>query len=242
MALVKGKQLKKLLIGYIQSSVTVTGLSFSVTSSITTSLVTGGYNGTTLSITPAADITHSGIIQTAPNNKVAVYKANGKHFYDTSGYEVYARIVQDTSSGTYKLNFYYTNSSGSEVAYTFGSATSIVFYFPYRFNIGDLPTDTFFDIKIGSLELTGVSTPTPTPQYFLEALTYNNGTMLISSLTNSPSPSTNVMLFVNGESFSAVSSTPAISVDVPSKTITWNATNAGFSLASTDDLIVTYTA
>lgn len=111
--------------GFVQQGVdifTVVGLSADVTS---------GFTGKT----PGGTETVAGVITSAPWNKVVLRQATGAKqddvFTDSLGNVVYGRLVE--SGGVWEL-FFYVNLSGTETAYSFGTAVDIRYYYQEVFN------------------------------------------------------------------------------------------------------------
>ena len=78
-----------------------------------------------------------GIVVNTPYNQVILRDLFGDKIVNGSGDEVYGRLTE--SSGTWTLT-YYVNLSGTETAYSFGSATNLSWYYQQLFNpIFDAP-------------------------------------------------------------------------------------------------------
>lgn len=102
----------------------VTGSSSNVSTQFSTSI-------------PSTSQTVKGVVVNAPYNQVIIRNSLGDKITNGSGDEVYARLTQ--SSGVWTLS-YYVNLSGTETAYSFGSAQTVSFYFQQLYNpISDAP-------------------------------------------------------------------------------------------------------
>lgn len=87
--------------------------------------------------TPSNSQTVKGVVVNAPYNQVILRDLFGDKIVDGSGNEVYARLTEST--GTWTLT-YFVNLSGTETAYSFGSATNLSWYYQQLFNpIYDAP-------------------------------------------------------------------------------------------------------
>lgn len=88
---------------------------------------------------PSTDQFTKGVVSDDPNNNVKLFDTNGDHFLDGSGNQVYGRITNSGGlGGTWTLSFY-SNVSGTETPYSFGSSTDIDWYFQQLFDETDRP-------------------------------------------------------------------------------------------------------
>lgn len=112
--------------GYILQGADLTGVIGSSTT-VTTEM-TGKTNSTGPTVT--------GVVVTAPNNKVLIRQATGANqddvYKDGSGNVVYGRIT--FSAGPVWTLSYYVNLSGAETAYSFGSASDVRWYYQELYN------------------------------------------------------------------------------------------------------------
>lgn len=228
---IKAKQVVKVVSSGVGClNVSVTGSSFTATTAITTALSTAGAGGVSVPLQVSSDEFTMGVVATAPNNRVEVNDATSKNkFEDLQGNEVYGRLTQATS--VYTLSFF-TLVAGVETAYTFASATTIDFFFLYRFDFNRLPADFAFAVSIREIAQdprSGGGVP------LSEQLTVT-GTNTVSALTKTPTSVTTLKLFVNGEGYSSQNGSFTLS----GKTVTWVAGSAGISLDTTDYVVAMY--
>jgi hypothetical protein len=223
---------------YIQavsaSWVVITGFSANggtgnITSALTTALTTAGRGGSAVDLAVSSGEDDPGVIATNPKNYVPIRQGSAQ-LQNADGIDIYARITEAT--GTYTLT-YYVNDAGSQTPYSFGGATSIDLYIPYRFTFGTRPGDA--DISFAALGLDTSVNPTVTvPTAFSEELTV--GTNTLSDLTHTPIGA--VTLICSGVGFSSVESPAPFTVS--GKSLTWSASNAGVSLDSNDTVVASY--
>lgn len=226
---VKGKLIEKYQAGWVGiTSFSANGGSNDVTSALTTALTTAGYGGSAVTLQNSTAYNVDGVIVASPLNRVPV-RVSGGAIQDADGLEIYARITEAT--GTYTLT-YYVNDEGVQTAHSFGGATTVDVYIPYRYTFGSFPTDTA--IAIPAFDVTPDPAQVTAPIAFSEELTA--GTNTVTDLTNTPVGA--VELVVDGVSFSSVA-TPA-PFTISGTTITWSATNAKVSLDSSDTVIANY--
>lgn len=77
--------------------------------------------------TPSSGTSSVGVVVTAPNNKLIIRNSsNNQEYKDGSGNIVYGRLTY--SSGTWTLS-YYTDVSGTETAFSFGSSSGVRWYY-----------------------------------------------------------------------------------------------------------------
>lgn len=226
MAQVRSKQIKKLIDAYVGvSGFTASGTSTDVTADITTALTTAGEGSVSVPL-QLASASQIGVI-TSGNNRVEIFDATTKLKLDSNGLEIYGRMTEST--GTYTLE-YYVLDSGVETAVTV--ATDIDFEFPYRFDFKRVPPNFAINVKtkyVGDDPSGGVFS------LIREARTVT----ALNTLANlSKTPLFGVTLIVNGVSESS-SDSPA-PFTVAGKVITWNATNAEYTLETTDKVTAQY--
>lgn len=105
---------------------------FVVAGSLINAATGSSFNATTLMTgeTPSSGSTVEGVIVTAPYNRVYLASGNTPSYtdelVDSSGNIIYGRLTE--SSGTWTINFY-TLQSNVETAYTFTTATNILWYY-----------------------------------------------------------------------------------------------------------------
>ena len=85
--------------------------------------------------TPSGGSTSEGVVVTNPENKLVIRQATGASandvFVDSFGNIVYARLTE--SIGIWTLSFY-VDLSGTETAYSFGSASDVRWYYQKLYN------------------------------------------------------------------------------------------------------------
>jgi hypothetical protein len=224
MALVQSKQVKKFIDSYVGvTSFTASGTSTVVTTAITTALSTAGEGGVSMPLQVASS-SQVGAIVTG-NNRVEIYDSTTKEKLVSSGLEVYGRLTQ--SAGVYTLS-YFVLDAGVETAVTI--ATDINFEFPYRFDFARVPSDFAISVK------TKFVGEDPNGSGYTIIREVRSVTALNTLANLSKTPLYGVELIVNGVSELSV----GISFSVSGKAITWNATNAGYALETTDAVIAVY--
>jgi hypothetical protein len=229
--LIKSKQIDRL----IQGPVFVTGFAATaassnvVTTAVTSAATTAGDLGTAVTVA-AATTTTAGFITTG-NNLVEIYNATtGAKIASAAGNEVYGRLTE--AAGVYTLN-YYTNVAGVETAYTFGSATNIDFNALYLYTFEKFPRDGITGTSVRHV----ADDPKSSGSIKTEKLTIS-GANAFSAMATAPDTAQPMALFINGQMLSSLESSPAFSVT--GTAITFNSTNAGFSIATTDIAIIQY--
>lgn len=224
MALVQSKQVKKFIDAYVGvTSFTASSTSTVVTTAITTALSSAGSGSVSMPL-QVASATQVGVISTG-NNRVEIYDSATKEKLVSSGLEVYGRLTQ--ASGVYTLSYYVLNT-GVETAVTV--ATDIDFEFPYRFDFARVPSDFAISVK------TKFVGEDPTGSGYSIIREIRNVTALNTLASLSKTPLYGVELIVNGVSELSVGT----SFSVLGKAITWNPTNAGYALETTDTVIAVY--
>lgn len=141
MTKVKSKNINTL----IGSAVDITGLTLSagvndIAATLTTQLSTAGNLGLALSLTESTNQSTEGVITNTPFNKVEIFRTSTRAHILSSNYKVYGRI---TKSGANWNLTYYTNQSGVDTPYTFPIATNCYIKLPYRFQVEDIPIESF---------------------------------------------------------------------------------------------------
>jgi len=235
MSLYSAKQINKIITAPIKItnlSVGSGSLSVSVTSALTSALAIAGNNGVSVPVQVSTDVFTTGIITSSPLNKAEVFDSTSKEKLSTNtNNEVYGRI---TYSSGYVLSFYYLDSSGIEQTYTFSATQNVDFDFVYRFTFATLPTDALVSSVSRNINQDPVGASS-IPKTELLTVTALN---VVSNLSLTPNNAANVTLIVNGKTEFAVGSGP--SFGVASTTITWNSSNAGYNLETTDIVYAQY--
>lgn len=235
------KQITKLISGYIRiasHTITANAGSQDVTAKISTALTTGGNNGVAIPNQVSSNVNTMGLITTTPFNRVDVWQSGTKRRLSTTNKdEVFARLT--TSSSNYFLTFYYENAGGSEIVFTPTVADTIDFYIPYRFDLNRIPTDFLLDLTRYTFQdvpsaATGGGTGAVMFTELLTITTLNQ----IPVLTKTPADPNTVFLIVNGIMYSRFGASPFFTIS--GKTCLWDATNAGFDVETTDQVVAMY--
>lgn len=235
MSQLQPKQVKKLLSGFIK----ITGLSvgssassLNVTSQITSALAVAGDGGSSVPLIASSTTIDNGVAVTSPSNICEIYDNITKQKLTSPGSEVYGRLT--FGSSIYTLTFFYLDNSGTETGYTFGSSATIDFDFIYRFKFHEFPSDGFVSVVSKNVyqDSKGASSVEAN-----EVLTVTS-TNVLSNLSSSPAFPTRTKLHINGKTELPVGSTPPYTI--ASNVITWNSSNAGYILETTDYVTVTY--
>lgn len=209
-----------------------------VTAAITTVLSTAGRGGVSVPLQVAATAESIGLVTAAADNRVEIWRTSDGAKIAASGNEVYGRLTE--AGGVYTLS-YFTSVGGTETVYTFPSATSIDFYFSYRYDLARIPTNFATRLVARNVSQDPAGTGSgSSAQWFPEK---RNVTALntIDALTKTPTSATNVFLIVNGKTENAFGGgSAAFSVNLSTKAITWNAANAQYALQTGMDVIAFY--
>ncbi|MGA7934723.1 MAG: hypothetical protein WCA35_14355 [Kovacikia sp.] len=233
MSTVPAKQIIKVLSAPIRvSGFAAAGPDDVVTSVITTALSSAGNAGVSVPLQVSSAVTAVGIITSPPGNRTEIYNATSKDkIAHSSGNEVYGRITE--SGGVYTLTYYYYSDAGVETPYSFAS-TSIDFEFNYRFDFDRLPAEAIVAIKTRNI----ADDPTVSSGGVYTEKLVVTAQNTISDLAKTPTTSGNVLLFINGIVYDTFSTAP---FSISGKAITWSASNAGFSVETTDRVVAHYT-
>lgn len=213
------------------------GSSSNVTAAITTVLSTAGRGGTSVPLQVANTIESVGVVTTASDNRVEIWRTSDGAKIASAGNEVYGRITE--AGGVYTLS-YFTSVGGTETAHTFASATGIDFYFSYRFDLARIPTNFATRLVARNVSQDPGGGGGSSAQWFLEK---RNVTALntVDALTKTPTSATNVFLIVNGKTENAFGgAAAAFSVNLGTKAITWSAPNSQYTLQTGMDVIAFY--
>lgn len=231
----QAKQINKI----ISAPIKIVGLSVTggvnfttVTTAITSVLATAGNGGVTVPVQTSGDEYSVGIVTTVPNNKSEIFDSTLKTpVVDLNGNEIYGRIVY--SGSDYNLN-YYSLISGVETPYVTQSFFTFDFDFIYRFDFNTLPADYAVSSITRNVNLD------PKGQNsipIVETVTVL-GTNSMSPLLNIPVSPTKTILVINGHEEYFLGGSPSFSLT--GATITWHATNAGYSIETTDSVTAKY--
>lgn len=231
----QAKQINKV----ISAPIKIVGLSVlggvnvtTVTAEITSVLATAGQGGVTVPTQVSADVYSVGVVTTSPNNKSEIFDSTLKTpVVDLNGNEVYGRIVWTGSD--YNLE-YFSLISGIETAYVTQGAYTFDFDFVYRFDFNTLPADYAVSAITRNVNLD------PKGQNsipIVEAVVVI-GTNSLSALANIPTAPTKTILVINGHEEYFLGGSPSFTV--VGAAITWNASNAGYSVETTDKVYAKY--
>lgn len=228
---IKAKQIEKFLDGLIRiNGFTANGANDVVTTVLSTALSTAGDTGVSV---PAqtATATRVGVIVTGNNQVPLISGTTKKPFKDVQDNEIYARLTE--ASAVYTLT-YYSLVNGTETAYSFASDTTIDFFVTYRFDFYRVPKDFAIAYTVADINQI-ILNATNNINIILEQLTVT-AENTVSALSQTPSASNAVKLFVNGQA----KFQPSFAVDLVTKAITWSAANAKFSLSVGDEVFAEY--
>lgn len=233
MSFTKAKQINKLLAGYVRiTGFSASGTDDDITADITSILATAGFEGSPVPVQPSTDVKTQGVVVVG-NNRAEIYDNNTQEKIDFSSNEIYGRITE--SSGTYTISYFFLDN-GSETIHDFTSPTAIDIEFPYRFQLGSLPTDVFIGLTTRNVhqDIEGGGGG----RTVAELLTVS-ATNVVSDLGFAPDPINNVTLFINGKEETQVGPTPPFTTS--GKQINWSSANAGYDLETTDRVVARYT-
>ncbi len=134
------------------------------------------------------------------------------------------------------MSYYFQDSNGIETVYNFGSITAIDIEFVYRFQFGQLPTDVFIGITTRNVNLDegGGSSGTVYTQV-ISVSSLNT----LANLTYLPTNPANVVLYVNTKPEFTLGAFPSFSMT--GLQITWNPSNAGYDVETSDVVTAQYT-
>ncbi len=229
---IAAKQITKFLQAWvgIAGFSTAGGTSDTITTVLTSALNTAGSGGVSVPL-QVGSATQMGVSTTAPFNVTAVFVAGTKDvLLDGNGQEVYAKITNAGSAWTLS---YFSVVGTAETAYAMAASTAIDFEVPYIFSLDALPVTA----------ITGATQRhiSPDPAAFAgrtqpDALTVTAANTLSALSKTYAGPW--AILIVNGVQYTNFGSTPPFSVS--GTAVTWSAANAGFPLATTDEVKAIY--
>lgn len=233
--MIPAKQITKILQAFVRiSAYAATGANDTITTPITTALSTAGNGGVSVPLQVSSGNTVIGVVTASNFNRVQIFNSDTKlAMADENGNEIYGRLTE--SGGVYTLT-YYVNDAGTETGYTFGSSTDIDFEFIYRFDFDRLP-----DSAVTSNKQRNVSDDPASiggSDWFNEPITVTS-TNTLDDLTHTPDTNTNIFLIVNGITVNAFGGGSA-AFSVSGTSLTWSASNAGYALHTTDNVIAFY--
>lgn len=232
--LLNSSQISKLFDSFIRiTNFSASGSSNVVTTAISNSLTTAGEGGVSVPL-QAATTSTLGVVT---NATLPIFDNVTKRPLRESvtNNEIYAKITE--ASGVYTASYFYLSAIGVETVFNFGSATSVDILFPYRFDFYRVPANFATAYPIGDINLPNVGS-TNAAKWVTEKLNVT-ATNTVSALAKTPTANTNVFLIVNGKHENAFGGGSA-AFSVATKTITWSAVNAGYSLLTTFDVVAFY--
>jgi hypothetical protein len=229
---IQPKQIAKLLQAWvgIAGFTAAGGTSDTITSVLTTALGTAGNGGVSVPLQVGSG-SQEGVNTSTGFNQTQVFLAsNGDRLVDGAGNDVYAKI---TNSGSVWTLSYFSAPNGTETPYTMVASTVINFEVPYVFTFDHLPYTA-----IAAMIERHIAPDLATFGYrqTMETLTVT-ATNTLANAAYAPNGTT-ALLLVNGVAYTATGAAPPFSYS--GKTLTWSAANAGFSLATTDDVKFVY--
>ena len=149
MTLIAAKQISKLIGSYVKvSNITTVGTSINITTTLTTALLTAGYNGGPVPVVHSSNEASMGVITSSNNNVVFLFNAVTKEKVYYNGNQIYGRIVNPLLYPSYYTIIFYYLNSGVETAYTFLTNITLDYEIPYRFLLKDAPTDGIINNKV----------------------------------------------------------------------------------------------
>lgn len=206
------------------------GTSDTITTALTTALSTAGNGGVSVPL-QVGSATQMGVNTSAGFNVTPVYVAGTKDvLLDANGQEVYGKIANSGSAWTLG---YFSSVSGTETAYTVAASTLVDFEVPYVFTFDLLPLTA---ITAATQRHVAPDPAATSGRTQADALTVT-ATNTVSALTRTYAGPW-AMLLVNGVIYTNFGPTPPFSVS--GTAVTWSASNAGFALATTDDVKAIY--
>lgn len=231
------KQIQKLIAGVIKIvgfSVTGSTSSTVITTQLATALATAAQGGGSVALLASSNITQAGIPTSTPANKCEIWNSTTKEKISntSAAYEVYGRLT--FASSIWTLSYYYLDGTGTEQSYTFPSTLVIDLDFIYRFQFADFPTDGLVSIITRNVYSDPVGSGAAA---IVESLTVTS-TNTVSHISQAPGYPTKTVLFVNGKTETAVDVN--VPFTVSGTVITWNSSNAGYILETTDVVTVEY--
>lgn len=234
MSLIKSKQIERIIATYVRVNgfSQIVGGTGIVTAAITTALNTAGNGGTGVPVQDSPNVNTEGVIVAGSTNRVEVYNADTKlKMANSAGHEIYARL--NSPGGIYTLT-YYTLENGVETPYLFTEVSSIDFEFGYRFTFATLPADAILFIQARNVDDDPGGASNEKVIYELKTVTAVN---TVNNLSKSPVSNADVLLVVNGKTEDGMAGG---AFTVSGQAVAWNASNAGYSLATTDRVVAVY--
>lgn len=229
---VKAKQIDKLLQGWIGISglSTAGGTSDTITTVLTTALNTAGNGGVSVPLQVGSNA-QMGVNTATGFNTTPVYQGGSKDLYlDANGQEVYGKIT--VSGSTWTLS-YFSIIGSTETTFTMPAAASVDFEVPYVFTFDTLPFTAITSLVNRHI----APDPSAFGQRFQPDVLTVTATNTVSALSRAYA-GPYAMLLVNGVVYTNFGPTPPFSVS--GTAVTWSAANAGFPLATSDEVKAIY--
>jgi hypothetical protein len=227
MSLIQSKQVSKFLQApiFLSAFTFAAGSTTSITAALTTAAATAGDGGVSVPV-QVASATQEGFI-TSGNNTVQVWdNATGQRLADAKGNEVYGRLT-----GAYTLSLY-SKIAGVETAYTYAGG-NIDLEVPYKFTFEHYPSDAAvgLDVRYVGNDPAGAGS-------MKAELLIVTATNTLSAVSTAPNTAKEIVLIVNGQDMSSLASPAPFTV--AGTAVTWSSVNAGYSLATTDSVVIHY--
>jgi LysM repeat protein len=237
MGLIQPKQIQKILAGVIKFTGLTAAISTGstvVTTQLATALSTAAAGGGSVALLNSTNNTLPGIPTSVPGNKCEIWNSTTKEKLATASgnYEIYGRL--SFASSIWTLSYYYLDGTGTEQSYTFLANTTIDVDFVYRFQFTDFPTDGLVAILTRNVYFDPVGSGAAA---IFEKLTVTS-TNTLANISQAPGFPLKTLLFVNGKTEVAVGLTPPFTIS--GNVVTWNQSNAGYILETTDDVTIEY--
>ena len=225
--LLQAKQIEKYLMGTMAiSSFSATGISDVVTTQVTAA---AGSDSVPVQVGSA---TTEGFITTGANNKALIFDSTTKEAIDDgSGNEIYGRLTE--AAGVYTLT-YFSIQSGTETSVDISKVT-LDLTINYNYSFKNLPNDVYVRIKA---TFVGEDPDKAAGRSIRNEKLTVTGTNTFAAPTLAYTPIANsVAIAVNGK----VETEGASEAFTRSgKDLTWDATDAKYTLATTDDVVAHY--
>lgn len=228
--LLQPEQIQKIASTFVRANnFLATGNSSNVTPALTLALATAGNNSLQVPLQVSPNCNTEGVITGAPLNRALIYDATTKKkLTNTDGSEVYGRISE--TGGVYTMAYFSLDPvTGQEEMASLSQ--SIDFEFAYRFSFDHLPADFAILVQernVAEDPATGSSARIASIWELLTVTALNT----FNPLTYSPTAATDVSIHVNGKAEDGFAG-GAFTVNVATKAIAWNASNAGYNVKTT---------
>lgn len=229
---VQAKQINKLLQGWVGvlGLSSAGGTSDTITTALTTALNTAGNGGVSVPLQVGSNA-QMGVNTSAGFNTTPIYQGGSKDVYlDAAGQEVYGKL---TNSGSTWTLSYFSIVGTTETAFAMPASAAIDFEIPYVFTFDALPMTAITSLVNRHM----APDPSANGQRFQpDALTVTAANTLSALSRAYAGPY--AALIVNGVTYTNFGASPPFTVS--GMAVTWNAANAGFALATTDEVKAIY--